>query len=199
MEAVAAVPLWLKLGYGVSIVVIAAVYWREYGPSNFLWLSDIALALTALAVIFEYPLFASMPAIGVLPLELVWTVDFIAGGRLFGLAGYMFDPRYSLFLRALSLFHLALPPTLIWMLFRFGYDARALIWQLIVTWTALVVCYAFTAPDKNINWVFGPGTEPQKKMPPLRYLALLLLVQTFAVILPMHFLLSYLFGAPQAN
>jgi hypothetical protein len=197
MEAVVT-PLWLKLAFGASIVVIVVVYWREYGPSNFLWLSDLALFLTGLAVIIEHRLPASMVAVGVLPLELAWTADFLAGGRLMNLAGYMFDRRYSLFLRALSLFHLAIPPTIIWMLVRFGYDGQAVFAQLIVTWAALVTCYLATDPAKNINWVFGPGTEPQKKLPPLQYFALVLAIQTVAVVLPMHFLLTYLFGTSPA-
>jgi hypothetical protein len=120
------VPAWLKLGYGVATPVIGAVYWRHYGPRNFLWLSDLALASTALSVTTENRLLASMPAVGVLPLELAWNADFLSGGRLIGLAGYMFDHRLPLGLRALSLFHVALPPTLLWMLRRFGYDPRAL-------------------------------------------------------------------------
>jgi hypothetical protein len=37
---------WLTLVYGLAVPVIAVVYWRAYGPTNFLWLSDIGLALT---------------------------------------------------------------------------------------------------------------------------------------------------------
>ncbi|MFN7133357.1 MAG: dTMP kinase, partial [Myxococcales bacterium] len=43
-----------------------------------------------------------------------------------GLAGYMFDDQYPLWLRALSLFHLPLVAVLVWMLWRQGYDRRAL-------------------------------------------------------------------------
>ena len=54
------VPLWLKLAYGVSLPVIAVVYWRAYGPGNFLWLSDIALLCTALALSAHVPLFDAL-------------------------------------------------------------------------------------------------------------------------------------------
>lgn len=187
-------PLWLKISYGVAVPVIVAAYWPAYGPSNFLWLSDIALALTALAVIFDNRLLASMPAVGVLPLELLWTADFLAGGRLVGLAAYMFDPALPLDLRLLSLFHLALPPTLLWMLYRFGYDRRAFAWQTALTWAVLIASYAATDPRTNINWVFGPGTEPQQFIPPLLYLGFLLVFLPLGVLLPMHWLLSRLFG-----
>jgi hypothetical protein len=192
------IPLWLKLAYGVATPLIAVVYWREYGPSNFLWLSDIALACTTIAVLTGNRLLASMPAIGVMPLELAWTVDFLAGGRLLDLAGYMFDPQYALYLRALSVFHLALPPTLIYLLLRLGYDRRAFAWQNLVTWAALIVAYVATDPAKNINWVFGPGKEPQQMLPPLVYLGLELAAFSLLVLLPMHLILKRLFGDARA-
>lgn len=195
MEAVA-VPLWLKIAYGAFVPALVAVYWRRYGPSNFLWLSDIALFFTAAAVIFESPLLASMPAVGVLLLEIFWTIDFLSRGR-FGMTGYMFEARWPLWLRALSLFHLALPPTLIWMLYKFGYDGRALFWQIALTWTVLCVCYFFTGREKNINWVFGPGEKPQTAIDPRLYFALALLVHPLLVMAPMHFLLLWIFGAAQ--
>src|SRR2546430_2645681 len=115
---------------------------------------------------------AGMPAVGVLALELAWTIDFLTGGRLIGLAGYMLDPKLPLYLRALSLFHLALPPTLVFLLYRLGYDRRALIYQTLLTWIILVVSYLASERAQNINWVFGPGSKPQPVLPPLLYLAL---------------------------
>ncbi|MDJ0389521.1 hypothetical protein QMO56_15495 [Roseomonas sp. E05] len=191
-----AVPPWLKLGYGTATPVIALVYRRAYGPANFLWLSDLALASTTLAVLRENRLLASMPAVGVLPLELAWSADFMAGGRLLDLAGYMFDRRLPRGLRALSLFHLALPPTLLWMLGRLGYDRRALPLQTLLTWAALLLSYRLTAPEQNINWAFGPGTRPQRALPPRLYLGLLMLGLPLLVFLPMHLLLRRAFGAP---
>src|SRR5437763_6389058 len=116
------VPGALKFGYGAATPVIAAVYARCYGPANFLWLSDIALGLTTAAVITEEALPASVAAVGVLPLEIAWNIDLVSGGRLLGLAGYMFDRKLPRWLRALSLFHVALPPTLSLLLRRLGYD-----------------------------------------------------------------------------
>jgi hypothetical protein len=131
------VPVALKLGYGIATPVIAAVYARCYGVTNFLWLSDIALGLTTVAVITETALPASIAAVSVLPLEIAWNADFVSGGRLTGLAGYMFDRKLPFGLRALSLFHVALPPTLLWLLHKLGYDRRALAIQCAVSWTVL--------------------------------------------------------------
>jgi hypothetical protein len=186
------IPLWLKIGYGVAVPVIAAVYWRAYGPQNYLWLSDIALGLTAGAVWTGNRRLASMPAVGVLPLELAWSLDFLAGGSLFGLAAYMHDSELPLYLRSLSLFHLALPPTIVWLLYRFGYDPKAFAYQLPLTWMAFIGAYGLADPGENINWVYGPN-EPQEWMPPLAWLGLVMLVYPLVVMLPMHFILKRLF------
>jgi hypothetical protein len=185
--------MWLTVAYGLAVPLIAVVYWRAYGPSNFLWLSDIALVFTLAALLSDNPLLASMPAVGVLALELAWTVDFLFRGRVIGLAAYMFDAKLPLYLRSLSLFHLALPPTLIFLLYRLGYDRRALICQTLLTWIVLIVCYVATDPEKNINWVFGPGSKPQQQVSPLLYLVVEMAVLPTCIFGPTHLLLSWLF------
>jgi hypothetical protein len=187
----------LKLASCGLLLLIAIVYWRAYGPSNFLWLSDIGLASVVGAITLESRLLASMAAVGVLALELAWTVDFLSGGRVLGLASYMFDDSLPLYLRGLSLFHLAIPPALVWLLYRYSYDARALVWQTCVTWAALGLSYALTGPADNINWVFGPGSEPQRQIAPLAYLAIEMLVIPLFVLLPTHLFLKWMFPARQ--
>jgi hypothetical protein len=187
------IPLWLTVAYSLAVPVIVVVYWRTYGPTNFLWLSDIALGCTLAALLSGNPLLASMPAVGVLPLELAWTADFLARGRLIGLAAYMFDPKLPLYLRSLSIFHLALPPTLLFLLYRLGYDERALFYQTMLTWIVLVVTYVATDPKQNINWVFGPGRKPQRLLPPLVYLVLEMMIIPLVVFLPMHLILKSFF------
>jgi hypothetical protein len=191
----AVIPAVLKLGSGALLLLVAVVYWRHYGPGNFLWLSDLGLAGTVLALVFESRLLASMVAVGVLPLEIAWTIDFISGGRAIGLAGYMFDERLPLYLRSLSLFHIAIPPALIFMLYHFGYDPRALPLQAAVTCIALILSYALTRPEKNINWVFGPGSKPQQALPPLLYLGIEMAAIVLFVLVPMHVLLGSVFPA----
>jgi hypothetical protein len=186
------VPLWLKLGYGVAVPVIAVVYWQAYGPQNYLWLSDIALALTAAAVWTGSRRLASMAAVGVLLIELAWSVDFLSGGRLIGLAAYMYDAELPLYLRGLSLFHFALPPTLVYLLYRFGYDRLAPWYQIPVTWAAFIAAYGLADPAENINWVYGPN-EPQTLMPPLVWLALVMVVYPLLAMLPIHVILKRLF------
>jgi hypothetical protein len=105
----------------------------------------------------------------------------------------MFDSKLPRYLRSLSLFHLALPPTLLFLLYQFGYDERALVFQTLLTWVVLIVTYLVSDPEQNINWVFGPGNKPQRRLPPLLYLGLEMLVLPMFVFLPTHLVLNYLF------
>lgn len=195
-------PLWLKVAFGAFLCVLVPVYWRHYGPGNFLWFSDIALFSTAIAVIVERPAalrpaLIGMIAVGVLPLEVAWCIDFALGGKLLGLTAYMFDATKPLYLRSLSLFHVALPPMVLWMLIRFGYDRRSLRRQVLLIWLVLPLTYALTDPSLNVNWVFGPGNEPQTRIPPLAYLALEMAALPLLVALPMHRLLRRLLPTPK--
>jgi hypothetical protein len=189
-----AYPLWLRIPYTLFVIVLVPIYWREYGPGNFLWFSDIALFAVLICLWTGNRLLFSMMAVGVLPLETVWMIDFFTGGALVDLAGYMFSDEYPLYLRALSLFHLFLPPILIWMLVRQGYDPRALPAQTVLAWIILPATRLLTSPDDNVNWVSGPGEDPQQFMDPLLYLGLYMLLLPIVVYLPMHALLKRLFG-----
>jgi hypothetical protein len=188
-----AVPLWLKLAHGGFVAVLIPVYWRHYRPQNFLWLSDLALFATTAAVISEKRWLAGMAAVGALALEIAWTADFIVGGKI-ELASYMFDPEKPLYLRALSLFHLALPPTLLWLLHRFGYDPRSFVRQTVLTLLLLPASWLLSTPEENVNWVYGPGAEPQHVLPPLAYLALEMAALPALAFWPTHLILKRLFA-----
>ena len=188
------VPIWIKIFLSLFLCVLVPVYWRHYGPSNFLWGSDIALFLIFASAWSERPLFNSMAAIGVLPFELIWAADFFSGARLLDVTGYMFDDSVPLYLRGLSLYHLALPPLIVFLLLRLGYDRRALAAQTLLAWIILPLCYLTTDPADNINFVFGPGKEPQTLLPPLLYLGLGMVLVPLAIYLPLHLLLHRLLG-----
>ena len=177
--------------------MLVPVYWKRWGPKNFLWFSDIALLTTAAALWLESALLASMMTLAVALPELAWNADFwirLATGRqLIGMTDYMFDPRYSRFLRALSLFHVGLPILLVWMVHRLGYDPRAWLLQTIVALVVLPVTYAITDPADNVNWVYGPGSTPQTRLTPATYLVLTMLFFPLVIYLPTHLLLRALF------
>ncbi|HWQ39325.1 MAG TPA: hypothetical protein VNM24_12085 [Burkholderiales bacterium] len=193
------IPLWLKIGYTLFVCFLVPIYWRQYGLSNFLWFSDIALLMLVPALWLESPLLVSMMALAVLLPELAWNADYffrLATGRsLIGLADYMFDQRIPRFIRGLSLFHVVLPALLVWLLDRLGYDGRALVWQTVVAAVVLPLSYFLSNPRENVNWVYGFGGKPQSRVPAPLFVALLMVAIPLAIYLPTDLLLSSIFGA----
>jgi hypothetical protein len=191
------IPLWLKLGYTVFVAILVPIYWRHYGVGNFLWFSDLALFITLAAVWLESSLLASTQSLSVGLLELVWLADFLirltTGITLVGLSSYMFDPRIPLPIRSLSLFHVAMPFLLFWLVWNLGYDPRALLVQTALAWIVLPLCYVVTQPRDNVNWVFGPGRSKQRWLAPPLYLMLLMVLFPVCIYLPTHLLLRWLF------
>ena len=191
------ISLGLKIGYTLFVCVAVPIYWRQYGPANFLWFSDIALLAMVPALWLENALLASMMALSILFLELVWNADFwirlVTGKSLVSLSAYMFDPNIPLFIRGLSLFHVALPILVVWLLYRLGYDRRALLWQTMVALVVMPISYLLTNPRENINWVYGLGEKPQPIMPEWLFVLSLMIGIPLLVYLPMHFLLGRIF------
>jgi hypothetical protein len=191
------IPLWLKISYTAFVAILVPVYTRKWGWGNFLWFSDIALLLMVPALWLESPLLVSMMTVAVLIPETFWNISFflrlLTGIRFGGLTDYMFNAEKPLWLRALSLFHIFLPVMMLWMIARVGYDSRALWAQTALGWGVLFLCYFFTDPKENVNWVFGPGNEPQKRLHPLVYLALVMLFFPVVIYLPTHFILKWIF------
>jgi hypothetical protein len=192
------IALWIKIAYTVQLAVIIPTYTVVWGWRNFLWFSDIALITTGIALWLDSALLASMMALAVLLPELLWNASYFGrllfGWRVTDLAGYMFDQRKPLFVRALSLFHVVLPAVLLWMLHGLGYDPRALPAQTLLAWIVLPTTYAVTTPaDENINWVRGPD-KLQRRVPPLAWLAFLMLAFPIGLYLPTHFALRAFFG-----
>lgn len=196
------IPLWLKISHTLFVCVLVPVYWKYYGVSNFLWFSDIALFVATAALWLHDPLLASTQAVSVALLELVWLVDFlvrcVSGVHLVGISKYMFKREIPLFLRGFSLFHVWLPFLLVWLVWRLGYDQRAFVVQTVIAVVVLQVCYWFTDPSANINWVFGPGEKAQRWMLPGWYLVFLTGFFVLCVYLPTHLLLTWLFAPPLA-
>lgn len=194
-----ALPLSLKIAYTLLCATIFPIWLRAYGPRNFLWFSDIALFTTAAALWLESALLASMMSLAVVLPETVWALSFSArlffGLRISDLADYMFHSEMPLYVRGLSfLFHVVMPLVLIWMLYRLGYDTRALVAQTVLAWIVLPLTYALTDPQENINWVYGLWGGAQQRLSRLAYLALLMLALPLVVYLPMHVLLQAAFG-----
>jgi hypothetical protein len=182
--------LFLKLFLIAFVVVLVPVYWKNYGPGNFLWFSDIGLFLSLFALWFESPLLISIIVLTVLPFEIFWNVDFfyqlISDEELTGLAAYMFDPSKTKFLRGLSLFHVFLPPIWLWCLHKWGYDKRAFKFSVALGLTALALSYLLTKPEDNINWVFMPKKYGWTWVGLVQWLLLLLVGFPTLVYWPLH-------------
>jgi hypothetical protein len=207
------IPLTAKLAIALFLAMLVPVYLRTYGPTIFLWFCDAALILTAVGMWLENSLLISMCAVGILLPQLIWIVDFginLVGFHFLNLTGHMFDRHLSLFTRALSLFHGWLPLLLVWLLFRLGYDKRALF-----AWSAacaglVLICYLFTPPAGthpsnsntpiNINYVYGFNDQhPQHWINQNLYVILLLAGLFVVCFLPTHLILRKLFAPPDAN
>lgn len=193
-------PLWLKLTLTVWLVVWAPIYWRVYGPQNFLWFCDLANFLITAALWLDSRLLFSSQAVSVLLVQIFWIAD--VGGRLLlgfhpiGGTEYMFDPAKPLALRMVSLFHVAILALLVWGLRRQGYDGRGLTLQCAIMVAVLPVSWLF-GPERNINWTWGPFGQVQEALPPLLYLALLPLGYLAVLYLPSHWAFQRWAGPPR--
>ena len=201
-------PLWLKLVYTGFLAVLVPIYWRDYGPTNFLYYCDAALFFTLAAVWLESPLLASAPLIGIFLPQMLWVVDFLfqlAGGKLTGMTAYMFKP--PLFLRMLSFFHFWLPFLLLGVVWRLGYDRRAFALWTVFAWLLMGICYVAMPPPTstpdwpdqptNINYVYGFGDKSQEWMHPDWYFTLLVAAMPLVIFLPSHLLFGWLFTKKQ--
>jgi hypothetical protein len=181
-------PDWLKLASAAFVAVLVPVYWRQYGPGNFLWFSDVGLLVASVALWLEQPLLASTQAVALIVPESLWILELVlrltTGVRVIGLTDYMFDDTIPRFVRALSLFHVWLPGLLIWMVYRLGYDRRALVAQILLGAALLVASFFLTAPRDNVNWVHRCGP-----LRGLRSLMMCLAAFPLGFYLPAHLLL----------
>lgn len=196
-----AMPLVLKLGYSAFMAVLIPVYITYYGPANFLYFCDVALLLTLAGIWREDRLMISMAAVGILAPQLLWLVDFFAhfaGMPITGVTDYMSDAKKPLFLRGLSLFHGWLPLLLLYLVWRNGYDRRALAAWTMLAWLIILICYFLMPMPRpepgnaavNINYVHGfSDTAAQTWMHPLLWVALMIVALPALLFWPTHLLL----------
>ena len=189
-------PSWLKVTAMLFVCVFIPAHWHYSGPTNFLWLSDIGLFGTVLALLLGSRLLASMMLLAtLLPDGVGWNLDFIVAGLTgwhpLNATVYMFDSQVPALIRCLSIFHLLVPALLVWMVHGLGYDRRALAAQSLLTSVLLPLTVLTTGPERNINWVYGPG-EPQSFVPEWLYLLAMILGLPILFYLPVHWLLRKL-------
>jgi len=203
------VPLWIKFAYTGFVLVLVPVYWRSYGPTNFLYFCDVALLLTLAGLWLDSALLISMCAVGILASQTLWVIDFtsnLLGVPLTGMTDYMFKHENSLFLRALSLFHGWLPFLLVYLVWQYGYDPRGLPAWTAIAWVLVVICFFFMPPPDpnagltpvNINYVWGlSDTHAQTWVHPYVWLAGMIVGLPLVFYWPVHLILLRL--APKAT
>lgn len=190
------VPLWLKIGWTVWLVVWAPSYWHQYGAQNFLYFCDIGNVLIGIGLLLESPLIFSWTACGLLLFQLLYTIDLAGallarGHHVIGGTEYMFDPGLPLAIRLLSLFHVVMPPLLVWAIWRFGYDRRGWKLQTAMTWIVVPINY-FWRPEQDVNWARGLFFHEQHVMPGWAYLLAYLIAVPLIIYFPTHLFLRAL-------
>ena len=175
------IPLWLKLAYTAFMAVLVPVYLHYYGPTNFLYFCDVALIITLVGIWIESALLVSICAVGIIGAD------------------------HSLFLRGLSLFHGWLPFLLVYLVWRLGYDGRALPAWTVVAWMLVLISFFLMPPPRpdpgltpvNIDYVWGfSDTEAQHWMPPGIWVVALMILLPALLYVPAHFLLRGMMPKP---
>lgn len=195
-------PQWIRWVALVWLAFWFATYWRTWGPANFLHFCDIAEALACVGFVTDSALLISSQAVASLLVDLAWALDagskLVAGRHLIGGTEYMWDTRYPLWIRLLSLFHLALPVLLLWALRRVGYDRRALALQSAIALPAFIAS-RFVSQAENMNYAFADPFFHRAWGPAPVHIAVIFLFMVLIVYLPTHVLLKRLFQPPQAR
>jgi hypothetical protein len=187
-------PLWLKIAWTVGVAVWVPLYWRQYGAQNFLYFCDLGNFFVLAALWMESRLIFSWQATGLLLFQTLYTLDLagavLTGRHFIGGSEYMFDPHLSLLVRLLSLFHVVMPPLLLWAIWRLGYDKRGWKYQTLLMWIVVPVNY-FWRPQYDVNWARGPLLREQHSVPGWIYLLAYLVVVPLAVYWPTHLALQW--------
>jgi hypothetical protein len=145
---------WLALAW---VAVYLPAYTLAYGLANFLFLCNLTVFLVAIGIWTCSRLLLSSQAVAVLVVGAVWTVDvasrLLGGSHIIGGTEYMWEPRWPLFTRLLSLYHVVLPMLLLVVLRRIGYDRRGYVLQSAIAVVAVSLGRVF-GPEANINHAF---------------------------------------------
>jgi hypothetical protein len=188
------IPLWLKIGWSVWLLVWIPFYWHQYGVQNFLYFCDLGNFFIAVALWLESPLLFSMQACGLLLFQTLYSVDLVgallSGKHIIGGTEYMFDLHVPLPVRLLSLFHIVVPPLLLWAIWRLGYDSRGWKYQTLTAWIVVPVNY-FWHPQFDVNWARGPFFREQHVVPGIAYLFFYLIAVPLLVYWPTHLFLQW--------
>jgi hypothetical protein len=196
------IPVWLRWLALVWLLVWFPVYWRAWGPANFLHLCDVAVILTCIGLWTNSALLLASQAVSSVVIDILWALE-VAAWLLFrrhfiGGTEYLFDPTCPLWIRLLSLFHIIMPLILLWSLSRLGYDRRGFRLQTAIA-LPVVIASRFVTPDKNLNFALTAPFFHRPLGPAPVHLAITYIAVVLAVYLPTHLLFARLYPAPRTN
>jgi hypothetical protein len=196
------IPTWLRWSALLWLLVWFPIYWHAWGAANFLHLCDVAVILTCIGLWSGNALLISSQAVSSLLIDVTWALDaawrYFLGHHLIGGTEYLFDARFPLGVRVLSLFHLVMPPLLLRSLHRVGYDRRGWPLQSAIA-LVLFIASRFTDPTKNLNFAFRDAFFHRTWGPAPIHIAISLLLLIFVVYFPTHLLLKTLFPPPSRS
>ena len=190
----AAFPLarWVAL---LWLGVWLPAYWTVWGWANFLHLCDVTVILTCAGLWFGNSLVLSSQAVASIVVDLAWTLDIawraLFGKHLIGGTEYMWDARFPLWVRLLSLFHVVWPLLVVWAVRRVGYDRRGWLLQSAIA-AVLLVLSRLVEPARNINFAFRDPFFHRAWGPAPVHLAVILLGLVAIIYWPTHVVLGRL-------
>jgi Zn-dependent protease len=118
----------------------------------------------------------------------------LLGRHLVGGTEYMWDSRFPLFVRLLSLFHVFMPVVLLWSLRRVGYDRRG--WKLQSAILAgLLVSSRLCDPALNLNYAFSDPIFHRAWGPAPVHVAVMFVAIVAIFYWPTHLFLAWIFPA----
>lgn len=184
----------------VWLAVWVPSYARYWGWPNFLHLCDIAVVLTCLGFFFSNSLLLSTQAVSSLIADALWCIDagwrWVAGRHLVGGTEYLWDASTPLWVRLLSLYHLALPIVLLLGLRRAGYHRGALFWQSAIALAVLLLSLPF-GPQANLNFVYRDPVLHHTLGGASVHFGLTFLALAGVLYWPAHAILRRAFDAPE--
>jgi hypothetical protein len=175
----------------IWLAVWAPIMWKTYGKHNFAYACDVSVILTVIGIWCSSALLLSSQAVAQLLIGVAWCVDagwrLVQGHTLFGATDYMWDTRFPLAARLLSLFHVLLPIALIWTVYRLGYDKRGL-WLATGIFGTLIVFSRLWFTNRNINFAYHDPFLHRAWGPAPIHMAFMVSALFVSAFLPAHFL-----------
>ncbi|MGH9740292.1 MAG: hypothetical protein ACRD4X_17150 [Candidatus Acidiferrales bacterium] len=194
-----AFPGWARWGALAWLALWIPVYWHAWGAANFVHLCDIAVILTCVGLWTDNALLISSQAVSSLLVDAMWAVDAAGaaanGHHIFGGTEYLFDPSHALWVRLLSVYHVAMIVVLLWALRRTGYDRRGWALQAWIVAGAFVAA-RFTPAAQNSNFAYRLPVVNRPFGPAPVHVAVSILFMIFVVYWPTHWALKKLFVRP---